>query len=270
METPIWLEHTKAEGVIEDHVTLVRKSLRLLAESIAMRDSSPAVTSEHTTEAVAEWRKRFPIPTPSPNRETGWRAEHPEALVPEWFEQHCTDQSWHNDSMPTFFFGKYQLWVDYADPQKRDTDGKRFGANELVFKNGEVDGTEDHDAFATDDLDELVAWLDAKHPRLVTGWRHRGKAGFDVPSWIEAHGVDITERDDAMPKFDFGAYVVMVDARDPRHSEYGRADRRADGTLKRFGVYAWADREQSIIGECKLHTDDLAEVVELLDEHQQL
>ncbi len=40
------------------------------------------------------------------------------------------DKSWHNDMSPSFYFNVgaqyYVLWVDYADPSKREDSNERF------------------------------------------------------------------------------------------------------------------------------------------------
>jgi len=43
---------------------------------------------------------------------------------------YLNDKSWHNDVSPSFYFNAgaqyYVLWVDYADPNKREESNERF------------------------------------------------------------------------------------------------------------------------------------------------
>jgi hypothetical protein len=51
-------------------------------------------------------------------------AEHCEAAIALGFDE---DTSWHNDSCPSFQCDVFVIWVDFADPAKRELDnGPRF------------------------------------------------------------------------------------------------------------------------------------------------
>lgn len=104
----------------------------------------------------------------------GWRGEHPEADVPEWFEQFA-DHSWRNDAMPIFHVSDtLAVFVDYADPEKSEfcegrLDGshKRYEVvaiadpNDPNTMNTYVD---EAPLLETDDLEELKAFLEANAP----------------------------------------------------------------------------------------------------------
>lgn len=58
-----------------------------------------------------------------------YRQEHPDIgtldfPIPAGF----TDSSWHNDNCPSWFDETHnlKLWIDYADPDLRDSGGPRF------------------------------------------------------------------------------------------------------------------------------------------------
>ena len=59
---------------------------------------------------------------------------------------YLTDKSWHNDMSPSFYFSVgaqyYVLWVDYADPNKREDSNERYliqeAENEGDAENPEV------------------------------------------------------------------------------------------------------------------------------------
>ncbi len=62
------------------------------------------------------------------------------------------DQSWHNDACPCFATGVCDVFIDFADPAMRETQGKRF----IAFDPG--DGS-NRTLFETDDWSEMVAFV---------------------------------------------------------------------------------------------------------------
>jgi len=80
-------------------------------------------------------------------KEAGWASEHTSADVPTWVTDcaRLTDISWHNDAMPCFALDRgdgdglagWRLWVDYADPDARET----AGAPRFAFILYDADGS---------------------------------------------------------------------------------------------------------------------------------
>ena len=56
-----------------------------------------------------------------------FREEFPDFVLDVTLPDGWEDTSWHNDSCPSFEFGKFRLWIDYADCDHREIEsGKRF------------------------------------------------------------------------------------------------------------------------------------------------
>jgi hypothetical protein len=100
-----------------------------------------------------------------------WRIEFGESWdVPSEITDRLMDISWHNDTMPSFAFltwevpeGHYcwKVWVDHPDREQREhMSGCRFIVEEYC-----PDGSPGADVLETDDLAELLAWIDAHTKR---------------------------------------------------------------------------------------------------------
>lgn len=59
------------------------------------------------------------------------------------------DQSWRNDACPSFVTGEYTVWIDYADPAKRENGGPRF----------RVECGLGFERLATDEWAAVLAWV---------------------------------------------------------------------------------------------------------------
>lgn len=97
---------------------------------------------------------------------TGWRNEHPYADVPAWFERHCEDHSWRNDACPFFQYGRYVVFVDYAEPEQSEFYNERLRGEQKRFEviagnamQRNFAAYKDGPLFATDSPGEIVAWL---------------------------------------------------------------------------------------------------------------
>lgn len=60
------------------------------------------------------------------------------------------DTSWRNDVCPSWQFGEYQIFINYANPDDRETGGDRYCVND----------TESGDCFLiTDDWDDVLEYV---------------------------------------------------------------------------------------------------------------
>ncbi len=83
-----------------------------------------------------------------------YKSEHPdfgemEFQIPAGF----VDSSWHNDSCPSWFDEQswLKLWIDYADPDKRESPGPRFALQQYNSDHEFVD-----ELLRSDDFDEVL------------------------------------------------------------------------------------------------------------------
>lgn len=104
-----------------------------------------------------------------------WKAEFPEFESMPELPEYMVDSSWHNDACPSFEFMRsdcvtteYQtakLWIEFEDPDLRETCGKRF---QITYE-----GLQTRLAFQTDNLEcalnyiESVRYLSARYRELV-------------------------------------------------------------------------------------------------------
>lgn len=74
---------------------------------------------------------------------------------------HWVDQSWRNDSCPSWSVGPFMVYVDYADPAMREHfEGPRFSVlNNPDAPNGDPDHNES--VLDSDDWDEVLACVAA-------------------------------------------------------------------------------------------------------------
>lgn len=192
------------------------------------------------------WRARSLAPQP-------WMTAHPEADVPEWFEN-FPDVSDPRGAYPYFHVGKYAVCVDYADPEKSEfrderVSGvdKRFIVHELCFRDDEVDAVDEKVAFQTDDLGELQTWLRAHNPK----WRQEHPEA-QVPEWFEQFP-DESWRNDAMPIFHHPQGVALF-------VNYADASRRECGDKRYDAVEMLGDDSVNPYGAVLFSTDDLEEL----------
>ena len=63
------------------------------------------------------------------------------------------DSSWHNDNCPSWYDEQshLKLWIDYADPDMRDSPGPRFALQQYNSDNEFVD-----EILASDDYEEIL------------------------------------------------------------------------------------------------------------------
>ena len=87
------------------------------------------------------------------------------------------DKSWHNDVCPSFYYktaqGYFILWVDFAEPEKREEDGERYVITKAINEGSEnapeiyQDNTS-AEVFTTEEPDELLKFLDKYEPLVIT------------------------------------------------------------------------------------------------------
>ncbi len=103
---------------------------------------------------------------------TGWRAEHPEAEVPEEIEKHpavIRDDSWHNDMCPRFCLFEEKsaepgsgiviyLWVDYEQIHLR-----KFRDSPRYVVELQYDGSHIRNLICTEEKDIILDWMNKFH-----------------------------------------------------------------------------------------------------------
>lgn len=101
---------------------------------------------------------------------SGYRTEFPSfGVMPEVADliaRGYTDESWHNDSAPTFIAPdlKTRVWIEHADPAQREyPDGPRFGVEAGHYSHEAYAPTFDLDiVHAGDDWAEVLRIVDAR------------------------------------------------------------------------------------------------------------
>ena len=110
------------------------------------------------------WIKRIGEPDPPKPQ---WIAEFGEAYAvpPEVIEMvtegELEDNSWHNDTCPSFMSiptGRYTLWVDHPVREEREMEGLRFAVTLNTYA-ADSDGSEDKTFYDGDDIGEAIAEL---------------------------------------------------------------------------------------------------------------
>lgn len=79
------------------------------------------------------------------------------------------DQSWHNDTMPSFTNEKLGLkvWIDYAEPERReDPSGKRFALQQVS------DDDESEDLLLSDSWPEVLAMIESVRAGIQSKCHH--------------------------------------------------------------------------------------------------
>lgn len=78
-----------------------------------------------------------------------------DVIVPSDF----ADQSWHNDTMPSFAGHGLRLWIDYKDPSMRETEGGTRFCLQREDADGELQNDEEGILLQTDDWSEVLAMI---------------------------------------------------------------------------------------------------------------
>ena len=70
------------------------------------------------------------------------------------------DTSWHNDVCPSWQFGKYQIFIDHANPNERETGGERYFVNDA--ESGDC-------LLITDEWYEVLAYIGGTYEKKRIG-----------------------------------------------------------------------------------------------------
>tara|TARA_E500000178_G_scaffold215398_1_gene212685 strand:- start:2486 stop:2797 length:312 start_codon:yes stop_codon:yes gene_type:complete len=75
------------------------------------------------------------------------------------------DVSWHNDACPSYEYNGWQIFIDHADPDKRELERPRFGV--IVEANYGNQLNHDTPEFNSDDFQEVLEYVSTPAPVLV-------------------------------------------------------------------------------------------------------